>query len=103
MLPLFLPQHSEYCQSLNLPTNQPSAQRFEHSDSYVQCGSEELQLRVAWSLQDADVPQCLAGAARLTVEGNTRQCRDRVLMCRGGLGSTVPHIEPVGSQGTSDT
>ena len=40
---------------------------------------------------------------RLAVEGNTGQCRDRVLVCRRRLGSTILHIEPIGSQGTSDT
>ena len=68
---------------------------------YSQCGSEELQLRVAWSLQDADVPQCLAGAARLAMEGNTGQCRDRVLVCRAGWAPQFFTLNP-SSQGTSD-
>ena len=72
-----------------------------HSNYYSQCGSEELQLRVAWSLQDADVPQCLAGAARLAMEGNTGQCRDRVLVCRAGWAPQFFTLNP-SSQGTSD-
>ena len=46
-------------------------------------------------------PQCLAGPARLAVEGKTGKGRDRVLVCRDRLGSTILHTETIGSQGTA--
>ena len=49
-------------------------------------------------------PLLSAGTGRLAVEGNRAvQGQGQEQVCRGGLGSPVLHIEPIGSQGTSDT
>ena len=47
-------------------------------------------------------PLLSAGTGRLAVEGN-RAVQGQGPGVQGGLGSPVLHIEPIGSQGTSDT